>query len=119
MGLRKALLIAAAAGVLLGNPAAARAATAQENLDCAIWASYRVGVAEDDQTRNAFMLAAAWFVGLYEGQAGKPIDEAMAARAPELSEAQIGALEGACIARFGNFGDRMTAVGERLSATGN
>ena len=40
------LVLAAAAGLVLATPAAAQQqATEQENLDCAIWATYNLGMA--------------------------------------------------------------------------
>lgn len=121
--IRKALISAAAACALLASPAGAqsaapKSATPQQNLDCVVWASYRAGIAPIDEMRNAFILATAWFIGLYEGQTGKLIDEDMVARGIAMTEAQINAAESACIARFGNFGDRLALVGQKLSAAG-
>lgn len=118
IAVRKALLTAAAAGALFASPAAADAATPQENLDCVIWSSYRVGVATDDTVRNALMLATAWFIGLYEGQTGKTVDDDMIARGTKMTEAQVVAAEPSCIARFDNFGDRLTAIGQTMSSSG-
>lgn len=117
MGLRRAFFLAAATSLLVAHPAAANAASAQENLDCVIWASYRAGNAQGQEDTNAFVLATAWFVGLYEGQTGKAVDEPMIARANGLSVAQIGPLEGPCLARFSSFADRMSEVGNRLGAS--
>jgi hypothetical protein len=104
---------------MLACPAVAKTATPQDNLDCAIWATYRIGIAAEDEERNGLMLATAWFSGLYEGQTGTTIDEAMIARSRALTPAQIEAFEPACLARFGDFGNRFTAIGERLGAGSN
>ncbi|WP_156443341.1 hypothetical protein [Erythrobacter sp. CCH5-A1] len=117
--MRASLLAAAAGGAMLACPAVAKTATPQDNLDCAIWATYRIGIAAEDEERNGLMLATAWFSGLYEGQTGTTIDEAMIARSRALTPAQIEAFEPACLARFGDFGNRFTAIGERLGAGSN
>ncbi|ANK13738.1 hypothetical protein A9D12_13150 [Erythrobacter neustonensis] len=117
--MRRALCLAASAGLLAVHPAAASAATAGENLDCAMWAAYRINDAQDDAERNALMIAMALFVGLYEGQTGKNVDEAMVARARELDESQFDVLEEPCSARLDSFADRLEALGRRLGASGH
>jgi hypothetical protein len=110
--------LAAAAGLVLATPAAAQQATAQENLDCAIWAAYQLGMAENETMQSGFSIAVAWFIGLYEGQTGRKIDAAMAARTAEMDEAMIEQLTEPCIARFSDFADRLGKMGEGLGAGG-
>jgi hypothetical protein len=105
-----------AAALALATPAAAQQATPQENLDCAVWAAYKIGVSQDDQVKNALSIAVAWFIGQYEGQVGEVIDPAMAARAQELDLAAVEALTEPCVERFQAFGDRLSTLGAQLSA---
>ncbi len=104
-----------AAAAILAVPAAAQQATSQDNLDCAVWAAYKVGLTQDDQARNALSIAMAWFIGQYEGQTGLAIDAALVARAKEFDVAGIDRLTDPCVKRFGAFGDRLTALGAELS----
>lgn len=110
--------LAAAAGLVLATPAAAQQETAQENLDCAIWAAYQLGMAEDQAVREGFSIAVSWFIGLYEGQTGQRIDTAMAVRAAEVDEAMINRLTEPCIARFSDFADRLGKMGEGMGSGG-
>jgi len=113
------LVLAAAAGLVLATPAAAQQqATEQENLDCAIWATYNLGMAGNEAMQSGLAVAVAWFIGLYEGQAGKNIDAAMAARTAEMDEAMINALTMPCSGRFLDFADRVSKRGKGLRAGG-
>lgn len=112
--MRRALLLAAAAGLSLAAPAAAQKATVQQNLDCAIWSAYQVGVAQDPEVASGFSIAVSWFIGLYEGQTGQLIDDAMRKRTAELDEAAIDRLTAPCIARFGEFADRLGKLGSAM-----
>jgi hypothetical protein len=107
--------IAFATAMMLAAPAAAQQATPQENLDCAVWAAYKIGVSQDDTVKNALSIAVAWFIGQYEGQTGTVIDAAMAARARELDAAGVDRLTDTCVGRFGAFGDRLSSLGAQLS----
>lgn len=113
------LALAAAAGLVLATPVAAQQqATAQENLDCAIWALYNLGKAQDETMNSGFSIAFSWFTGLYEGQTGRKIDAAMTARTAEMDEAMVDALTMPCIGRFSDFADRLSKMGEGLRAGG-
>lgn len=113
MRVRYALLLAA--GLLAAAPAAAQQPTAQQNLDCAIWSAYQVGVAENDEIANGFSIAVSWFIGLYEGQTGQLIDAPMRKRAAELDDAGIARLTGPCLGRFSAFADRLGKLGAAMS----
>lgn len=104
-----------AAGLLAAAPAAAQQASAQQNLDCAIWAAYQVGVAQNDEVANGFSIAVSWFIGLYEGQTGQLIDAPMRKRSAELDEAGIARLTGPCLGRFSAFADRLGTLGQAMS----
>lgn len=104
MMFRHLLLVPA---LLLSAPAAAQQATAAQNLDCAIWSAYQVGVSDDEDDRNVLSIAFAWFIGLYEGQTGQPIDTAMEARSAELDDADVEAIGGVCMDRFAAFSERL------------
>jgi hypothetical protein len=110
---------ALAAALLLTSPAAAQQSTPRENLDCAVWAAYQVGVSDDVEVRNGLSIAVAWFIGLYEGQTGQPINTAMAARSAELDEAGVEALAEGCISRFAAFADWLSTLGASMSESGN
>jgi len=116
--MRKPILAAATAALLLSSPAGAQQATVDQNLDCAIWASFRLGVSQDEAERTGLMIATAWFIGLYEGQSGRKIGEVMGARAMALSPQEVQALESSCLPRFQDFGNRMTKLGSDLKASG-
>jgi len=105
--------------LLLASPAAAQQATPPENLDCAVWAAYQVGVSDYDEVMNGLSIAVAWYIGLYEGQTGQPINAAMAARSAELDEAGVEALAEGCIGRFAAFADRLSTLGASMSESGN
>lgn len=113
---------AVATAFALVGPASAQEATtevaptAADNVNCAIWASYQVAVAPEEKAKNAFAIALSWYIGLYEGETGKPIDDAMAARTAEMEDADIDALTPGCLARFGAFGERLTALSARIDA---
>lgn len=114
-------VLAAAAALALVTPASAQesssdGAKAADNLDCAIWASFQVGAAQDEKVQNGFAIALGWFIGLYEGEVGEPIDDAMASRTAEMEDADIDALTAGCLARFGAFGERLQALSKRIDA---
>ncbi len=115
MMIRHLLLVPA---LLLSAPAAAQQATAAQNLDCAVWSAYQVGVSDDEDVKNGLSIAVAWFIGLYEGQTGQSIDAAMAARSAELDDADVEALTEGCIARFSAFAERLGTLGTSLSESG-
>lgn len=120
MIISRALILAGA--LALSVPAiaqdndAAGTATAQQNLDCAIWSSYQTGSATDDDVKNGLAIAVAWFVGLYEGQTGELISDAFAVRTAELSEEDVIAMTSYCVGRFSEFGDRLSNLGDRIDA---
>jgi hypothetical protein len=108
-----ALLLIAAA------PAAAQdQGTPTENLDCAIWAAYLIGTTEDADASQGLGFALSWFVGLYEGQTGEPIDAAMRARVATMTQDDLVAVEKRCIPRMQAYGDRLTQLGDELQAMG-
>ena len=116
------LPIAVLAAIALITPVAAQDESApqqtmaEQNVDCAIWASYQTAVATDERVKNAFAIALAWYIGLYEGEAGKPIDDAMAARTLELDDDAVDALTPSCLSRFGAFGERLKSLSARIGA---
>lgn len=112
--MRKILIPAIALAVAV--PASAQQPTAEQNVDCAIWASYAIGSSEDEKAKGGLSIALAWFIGLYEGQTGQNIDNAMAARTMEMKEADINGLAAPCVARFQAFGARLSGLADRLRA---
>jgi hypothetical protein len=106
-----------AAGLLMAAPLAAQQhSIPQENLDCAIWAAYQAGEADDYETENGFALAMVWFIGLYEGQTGQKIDRPLAERTIQLNEADIDALTSGCVRRFMDFGGRLENLSSLLGS---
>jgi len=115
---RRFITLAAATAVLLAAPAAAEDTTPAQNLDCAAWAAFQIGVSDDEAVRDGLSIAVAWFIGLYEGQTGKTIDEALAARGAQLDRAAINALTPGCVARFSTFADRLSTLGAEMEKSG-
>lgn len=115
--MRAPILAAAVVATLLASTASAQQASASDNLDCAIWASFSVGASQDEEERGGLMIAAAWFIGLYEGQTGRKIDDDMGPRALALTPETVKGMEPACLARFADFGNRMTTLGSELTAS--
>ncbi len=113
----RALPIAAAA-LALAVPTTANAATPAQDLDCAIWAALAFGESEDPSEQQAYGFALTWFVGLYEGQTGTQIDDAMSARAATISDADLVAKDPVCRARMKAFGQRLVTLGSQLEAKG-
>ena len=111
-------LAALAAIAMVTSPAAAQeVATPAENLDCAIWAANLAGsVEETSEDMAAFGMIMTWFIGLYEGQVGRDIDEPLAARARELTDADFEAIGERCLPRMAAFGNRLTVLGDKLQA---
>ncbi|MBV7260109.1 hypothetical protein [Erythrobacter crassostreae] len=107
---------------MLASPVAAQEsapveqASAQQNLDCAIWASYQTGTLPEKEQKDAFAIALAWFIGLYEGETGTKIDDAMVERTAELDRATLLSFTPSCLERFGAFGERLMATSERIIA---
>jgi hypothetical protein len=111
----RALAAALAALVLATSPAAAQQdATAAENLDCAIWAAFVAGANDDPEVETAFGIILSWFVGLYEGQTGRVVDAAFTARAEQLTDEDLQAIEERCLPRVEAYGERLSALGDRL-----
>jgi hypothetical protein len=112
-------LAALAPLALVASPASAQeAATPAENLDCAIWAANLAGsVDENSEDFAAFGMIMTWFIGLYEGQVGRAIEEPLAARALELTDADFAAIGERCLPRMAAFGDRLTVLGDKLQAS--
>jgi hypothetical protein len=112
-------LVALAALAFATSPVSAQeTATPAENLDCALWAANLAGGAEDNsEDFAAFGMIMTWFIGLYEGQVGRDIDEPFAARAQELTDADFETLAERCLPRMAAFGDRLTVLGDSLQAT--
>lgn len=108
-------LAALTALALVASPAAAQdLGTPAENLDCAIWAAYVAGSNEDSEVQAGFGIVLSWFIGLYEGQTGRRIDDAMAARAAQLTDQDVAAIGERCLPRVEAYGDRLSALGDRL-----
>jgi hypothetical protein len=95
-------------------PVLAQQAGPEENLDCAIWSAYQIGISQDEKVTNGLSIAMAWFIGQYEGQTGRLIDEPMAKRARTLDEAAMMSFTEACVGRFAIFGDRLGKLGALL-----
>lgn len=112
------LLTLAVAGLLLASPAQAQPITAQDNLDCAIWAAVAGGASEDEQFKNVLAIALGWFIGQYEGQTGKLIDEELEQGVRNIDDAKYQASAGICMARLGEFGQRLSTLGSGLSKGG-
>jgi hypothetical protein len=112
-------LAALAALALMASPVSAQeAATPEENLDCAIWAANLTGsVEETSEDFAAFGMVMTWFIGLYEGQVGRPIGEPLEARARQLTDADFEAIGERCLARMAAFGERLTVLGDKLQAS--
>jgi hypothetical protein len=106
--------IALAAAMLLATPASAQQATPQENLDCAVWAAVKIGVAQDDKANYALSIALGWFIGQYEGRTGEVVGTPLALRAMELDGAAVDRLTDTCLGRFRAFGDRLTNLNQQL-----
>lgn len=112
------LLTLAAAGSLLASPAQAQPITPQDNLDCAIWAAVAGGASEDEKFKNVLAIALGWFIGQYEGQTGKLIDEQLEQGVKTIDEAKYQASATICMARLGGFGQRLSKLGSGLSESG-
>lgn len=85
--------------------------TPAEDLNCAMWASYRLGSLEEGAAPNVTVgltAATTWFVGLYEGKTGKVINPALKALSNRSTAADIDALQPGCLARMAAFGERLT-----------
>jgi hypothetical protein len=117
--MKKILFAVAASSLVLPSSVSAQAATAEENLDCAIWSSVQVALIDDEKTKNGLSIAVAWFIGQYEGQTGQNIDDAMVVRANQMTDADLPALTEPCVGRFGAFGSRLIELSQRLQASGN
>jgi len=109
----------AAACLLLAAPVAAKQDTPRENLDCAVWAAYQLGDAQDEGTESGLAIAMAWFIGLYEGQTGHDIDGALAQRVVQIDEDHVAALTDPCVNRFSKFGVRLGFISALLSEATN
>ena len=112
------LLMLAAVGSLLATPAQAQPITPQDNLDCAIWAAVAGGASQDEKFKNVLAIALGWFIGQYEGQTGKLIDDELEQGVRNIDDAKYQASAGVCMARLGGFGQRLANLGSGLSKDG-
>lgn len=116
----RGVIRAAGAAVLLsaGVPASATisdTATAAEDLDCAIWASAIAGSTNDKDVLLGIGPMLGYFLGRYEARTGTDIDDPMIARAREISQEDLAALDKACQPRMMRFGKRLVDIGNRMS----
>ena len=91
-------------------------ASPEQDLDCAIWASAIAGTTEDKNILVGIGPVMGYFIGRYEGQTGKDIDEPMIARAPQIKPEDLSALDKLCQPRMKLFGQRLVTLGNRLQA---
>jgi hypothetical protein len=119
--LRRILL--AAAALSLAVPAHAQPAPASpgpdEDMRCAAWAAVVLGLKKDDpEIASAFGMALAWFVARYEGATGKRFEDAMTTEYLNGLTPELVAIEQTCQPRMREMGERFTAWGTRLQASG-
>ncbi|MEE4288258.1 MAG: hypothetical protein V2J14_02725 [Erythrobacter sp.] len=113
--LAAAALLAAPLSAQDGFAAESLGTTAEQDLECVLWASYTLGTAGADaqpQLVNSLTLAVAWFTGLYEGKTGQAINEPLRARSATVTQEEIGALGAPCIARLDKFGKRLSSFAD-------
>ena len=99
------IVIALVAALVAITPAGAqRNVTPQQHLDCAAWAAVLGSSVANDSDRVGAAAMLAWFIGLYEGATGEPIDEALSARLAPLKPEQMEGMAASCGPRAIAFG---------------
>ncbi|MEN9682584.1 MAG: hypothetical protein RIQ99_1978 [Pseudomonadota bacterium] len=110
-----------AAAVLMGLSsvaAQAQTATAQDDLDCALWSIAVLDKVPDGEMKQGVRMAMIWLVGRWEGTTGKPIGDAINAESVAAIAPRIGQLSAQCPQRMMDFGARMQALRGVLEAAG-
>jgi hypothetical protein len=115
----RTVMMAAAVLMGLGSAAAhAQAATAQDDLDCALWSAAVLDKVPDGEAKQGVRLALIWLVGRWEGATGKPIGDAINAGSIAAIAPRFGQLSAQCPQRMMDFGARMQALRGVLEAAG-
>ena len=107
------------ATLLAAFPTITQAATPEENLDCAVWTSFRMDATTEAEIFNGLGFTLSWFIGLYEGATGTSIDDAMVARSATITDAELRSLDQRCLSLMQGYGNRLSKLGDRLVAQGN
>ena len=119
---RTGLLAAAALATLVQQPAQAQAVqviTAIEAKQCAVWAGFLADRSADNaEAMAAFLYAANYFVGYYEGLTGRSIDEDEDREALLAVDGEIDRLNRFCGNLMVGYGTRMTEWSQTLTRIG-
>lgn len=123
--MKRLITIAALVGALAVQPALAQSAapasasTADSDLLCAAWAANSAGKNKTEKETVGLTVLMTYFIGRWEGATGRSIEEGLTFSYLSANLAKVEGANAECMARAGEFGQRLQLVGNRLQNSGN